>query len=159
MRPRRGCRRVSCPASPDHALRARHERLHGRPDEQSRVIDADSRPIYLNTALLNAGSYFEFDESVSSDEAQSTWEFQVGGYQVLHKWLYNRRPQKDAPGRTLSDDDLRHYQRVVVALRITQRLMRDVDTDNHCARRLPAAGQCASDSNGQTPPTTAKEMT
>lgn len=49
------------------------------------------------------------------------WEFHIGGYQVLQKWL------KDRKGRKLSADDLTHYQRVVVALRETIRLMAEID--------------------------------
>jgi predicted helicase len=49
------------------------------------------------------------------------WAFQVGGYQVLHKWL------KDRKGRTLAFADLHHYQKVVVALAETIRLMGEID--------------------------------
>jgi hypothetical protein len=53
----------------------------------------------------------------------------VGGYQVLHKWL------KDRKGRQLSFDDLHHYQKVVVALAQTIRLMAAIDAaiDTHGA--------------------------
>lgn len=52
---------------------------------------------------------------------KKVWEFQVGGYQVLHKWL------KDRKGRKLTYDDLDHYQKIVVALRETMRLMEEID--------------------------------
>ncbi len=45
----------------------------------------------------------------------------MGGYQVCHKWLKDRR------GRQLSFDDLMHYQKVVVALAETMRLMKETD--------------------------------
>ena len=48
-------------------------------------------------------------------------ERQVGGYQVLHKWLKDRR------GRTLTPDDLTHYQRIVVALARTIEIMAQID--------------------------------
>ena len=41
---------------------------------------------------------------------QEVWDFHIGGYQVCHKWL------KDRKGRTLSDEDIAHYQKIVVAL-------------------------------------------
>ena len=44
-----------------------------------------------------------------------------GGYQVSHKWL------KDWKGRILSNDDIAHYQRIVVALNETIRIMREID--------------------------------
>jgi len=44
-----------------------------------------------------------------------------GRYQVLRKWL------KDRKGRKLSFDDLFHYQKIVVALKETIRLMEEID--------------------------------
>lgn len=52
---------------------------------------------------------------------EEVWNFHVGGYQVCHKWL------KDRKGRTLSDDDILHYQRIVVALKETIILMQKID--------------------------------
>ena len=49
------------------------------------------------------------------------WEFHVGGYQVCHKWL------KDRKGRGLGYKEIEHYQKIVVALRETIRLMLEVD--------------------------------
>ncbi len=52
---------------------------------------------------------------------ENVWNFHIGGYQVCHKWL------KDRKGRTLSADDLTHYHRIVVALSETIRLMAEID--------------------------------
>jgi Type ISP C-terminal specificity domain len=49
------------------------------------------------------------------------WYFHVGGYQVCEKWL------KDHKGRTLSKEDIAHYQKIVVALSETIRLMKELD--------------------------------
>lgn len=49
------------------------------------------------------------------------WTFRVGGYQVCEKWL------KDRKGRPLDYADLQHYQRIVVALHATIRLMVTID--------------------------------
>lgn len=49
------------------------------------------------------------------------WAFRVGGYQVAEKWLKDRR------GRTLSFDDVQHYQRTLGALAGTVGLMERVD--------------------------------
>ena len=49
------------------------------------------------------------------------WEFHIGGYQVCHKWL------KDRKGRRLSFDDIKHYQRIVGALAETITLMEQID--------------------------------
>jgi type ISP restriction-modification system protein len=50
------------------------------------------------------------------------WEFHVGGYQVCHKWL------KDRKGRALSYEDIRHYQHIVAALTETISLMEQIDS-------------------------------
>ena len=49
------------------------------------------------------------------------WDFHVGGYQVCHKWL------KDRKGRTLSEEDIAHYEKIVVALNETIRIMAEID--------------------------------
>ncbi|MBI4296822.1 MAG: hypothetical protein HY667_06870 [Chloroflexi bacterium] len=63
---------------------------------------------------INKTQYFE-------GIAPEIWNFHIGGYQVCQKWL------KDRKGRTLTYDDITHYQKVVVALKETLRLMADVD--------------------------------
>lgn len=75
--------------------------------------DAQGQPV-PGRVYLNDSQYFEGIEP-------AVWEFQIGGYQVLEKWL------KDRKGRLLSYEDLRHYQRVVVALHETIRLMDEID--------------------------------
>jgi predicted helicase len=55
------------------------------------------------------------------DVPKEVWNFYVGGYQVCQKWL------KDRKGRTLSADDISHYQKIVVALGQTIELMTKID--------------------------------
>jgi predicted helicase len=52
---------------------------------------------------------------------EDVWKFHIGGYQVCEKWLKDRR------GRRLSKDDIAHYQKIVVALSETIRLMKEID--------------------------------
>ena len=52
---------------------------------------------------------------------EQVWDFHIGGYQVCHKWL------KDRKGRTLSDEDIAHYQKIVVAVNATIRVMAEID--------------------------------
>jgi len=52
---------------------------------------------------------------------QVAWEFYIGGYQPAQKWL------KDRKNRKLEFDDILHYQKIIVALTETERLMRAVD--------------------------------
>ena len=49
------------------------------------------------------------------------WDFHIGGYRVAEKWLKDRR------GRKLSYEDLTHYQKIVVALAETMRIMQAID--------------------------------
>ena len=60
------------------------------------------------------GQYFE-------GVPPEVWNFHIGGYQVCEKWLKDRR------GRTLSFDDLTHYQKIITALKETIRLMAEID--------------------------------
>jgi len=49
------------------------------------------------------------------------WNFYIGGYQPAQKWL------KDRKGRNLSNEDILHYQKIIVALTETDRLMKKID--------------------------------
>jgi hypothetical protein len=49
------------------------------------------------------------------------WEFYIGGYQPAQKWL------KDRKGRELKFEDILHYQKIIVALTETKRLMKEID--------------------------------
>jgi predicted helicase len=55
------------------------------------------------------------------DVPEDVWNFHVGGYQVCQKWL------KDRKGRTLSQADIEHYQKIVVALGQSIDLMAKID--------------------------------
>jgi hypothetical protein len=52
---------------------------------------------------------------------ENVWNFHIGGYQVCEKWLKDRR------GRVLSEEDIAHYQKIVVAPQETIRLMAEID--------------------------------
>ena len=52
------------------------------------------------------------------------WEFKIGGYQVLDKWLTDRKKAQ----RTLSFDEVLHYQKIVVSLKETRELMLEIDS-------------------------------
>ena len=49
------------------------------------------------------------------------WEFYIGGYQPAQKWL------KDRKGRELNYEDILHYQKIIVALTETDRIMKGID--------------------------------
>jgi len=81
-------------------------------------------PKYENgKVMINGSRWFE-------DVPLATWAFHVGGYQVCEKWLKDRAGKggkEPSPGRVLTDEDILHYRRVVVALTETQRLMAEID--------------------------------
>lgn len=49
------------------------------------------------------------------------WNFYIGGYQPAQKWL------KDRQGRILSNTDIEHYQKIIVVLAETGRLVGEID--------------------------------
>ena len=64
--------------------------------------------------FINTTQYF-------SNVPETAWNFYIGGYQPAQKWL------KDRKGRTLSFEDIQHYQKIIVALTETDRLMKEID--------------------------------
>ena len=72
---------------------------------------------------------------------EAVWDFHVGGYQVCHKWL------KDRKGRTLSDEDIAHYQKIVVALNETVRIMAEIDEVIEARGGWPDAFQTGADAD------------
>lgn len=49
------------------------------------------------------------------------WNFYIGGYQPAQKWL------KDRKGRTLTNEDIEHYQKIIIALTETGKIMEEID--------------------------------
>ena len=77
---------------------------------------ASSYPKFETTGKvhINPDQYFE-------GVPQVAWEFHVGGYQPAQKWLKDRRC------RTLSWEDVGHYQKIVKILIETDRIMREIN--------------------------------
>lgn len=78
------------------------------------TLPGEPYPDYLGNVYINDTQYF-------ADVPQSAWEFFIGGYQPAQKWL------KDRKGRVLQFDDILHYQKIIVALTETDRLMKEID--------------------------------
>ncbi len=62
---------------------------------------------------INSEQYF-------SGVSEIAWGFYVGGYQPAQKWL------KDRKSRTLSLDDIRHYQKIIAILDKTAEIMKTI---------------------------------
>ena len=56
-----------------------------------------------NRVFINSEQFFDNVPALA-------WEMPIGGYRPAEKWL------KDRKGRILSSDDIKHYQRIVLAL-------------------------------------------
>lgn len=52
---------------------------------------------------------------------KDVWNYNIGGYQVLEKWLKDRR------GRILSSEDVKHYCKVATALSETIEIQKEID--------------------------------
>lgn len=61
------------------------------------------------------------DEQFFDNVPLIAWEFYIGGYQPAQKWL------KDRYGRKLTFEDIIHYQKIIIALTETDRLMKEID--------------------------------
>lgn len=80
------------------------------PDENGNI----NYPDYLGSVYINETQYF-------ANVPTSAWNFYIGGYQPAQKWL------KDRKGRTLEFEDILHYQKIIVALTETDKLMKEID--------------------------------
>ncbi|NCU30860.1 DNA methyltransferase [Candidatus Saccharibacteria bacterium] len=63
------------------------------------------------------------DKQYFGNVPETAWNFYIGGYQPAQKWL------KDRKGRTLSNDDLDHYQKIIKILLETDRIMKEIDIE------------------------------
>lgn len=98
-----------------HTMEAKAEKLTRYPESGDHLVEKPPRyEAKTQRVYINKSQYFE---SVPPE----VWEFHVGGYQVCHKWL------KDRKGRHLSLEEINHYQDVVAALAETITLMGRID--------------------------------
>jgi predicted helicase len=67
------------------------------------------------------GKVYINDTQYFDNVPQVAWEFYIGGYQPAQKWLKDRKERK------LEFDDILHYQKIIVALSETDRLMKEID--------------------------------
>lgn len=93
----------------DAAIGATPFPFHGEGDS---VVDG---PRYENGKVwINADQYFDAVPTI-------VWDFPIGGYQPAQKWL------KDRKGRSLTYDDIRHYQRIIKILLETDSIMSTIE--------------------------------
>ena len=79
------------------------------------VVAAIGKNSYKSDKLkINRMQYFE-------GIPEEVYNFHIGGYQVCLKWLKYRK------GRELTEEEIEHYQKIVVALNETIRIMEEID--------------------------------
>lgn len=126
--------RIPWPQSPDvfWAVREKGEalrRLHLMEDEAVGETPfpflGEGEPVVekpeFQAARDGLGEVWINGEMRFSDVPEIAWTFYIGGYQPAQKWL------KDRKGRTLSFDDIRHYQKIIKILSETDRIMKEID--------------------------------
>jgi predicted helicase len=86
--------------------------ITGYPEDGDNIV---IKPKYEN------GKVFINDTQYFSNVPEVAWNFYIGGYQPAQKWL------KDRKDRKLEFDDILHYQKIIVALSETDRLMKEID--------------------------------
>jgi hypothetical protein len=77
--------------------------------------------VWLDAAATKKGQPAEPGTIGFHGVPEAVWNFHIGGYQVCEKWL------KDRKGRKLLKADIEHYQKMVVALSETIRIMKEID--------------------------------
>lgn len=70
----------------------------------------------LGKVWINADKYFD-------NVPKEAWDIFISGYQPLDKWL------KDRTNKCLSGDEIRHFQKMVVALSETTKIMKEIDEE------------------------------
>ncbi len=88
-------------------------------EENYEIIDGDkithADPVYsMGRVYINEHQFFQQVPKVA-------WEFYIGGYQPAQKWLKDRKERK------LEYEDILHYQKIIVALSETARLMKEIE--------------------------------
>ena len=72
-------------------------------------------------SLFKDGKVYINDIQYFDNVPQTAWEFYIGGYQPAQKWL------KDRKGTKLDFNDILHFQKIIVALTETKKIMNDID--------------------------------
>jgi hypothetical protein len=88
---------------------------------RNEAISKDDSKQTASSLAAVTGNVFINDLQYFANVPQVAWEFYIGGYQPAQKWL------KDRKDRTLSFEDIIHYQKIIAALTETDRLMKEID--------------------------------
>lgn len=92
-----------------------------KPRFEQRVLVDEDNVISHNFVQEPIGRVHINDKQFFENVPEVAWNFYIGGYQPAQKWL------KDRKDRELSYEDILHYQKIIVALTETDRLMKEID--------------------------------
>ena len=87
----------------------------------TRKITKTSPGFELTNEDTKTGKVWINDEQYFDNVPELAWNFYIGGYQPAQKWL------KDRQGRTLTYDDIEHYQKIIAVLVETDKIMKEID--------------------------------
>nr|WP_315142344.1 type ISP restriction/modification enzyme [uncultured Flavobacterium sp.] len=82
------------------------------PEDGDNIV---TKPIYKN------GNVYINEDQFFANVPEVAWNFYIGGYQPAQKWL------KDRKGRELGYEDILHYQKIIVAMSETDRIIKEID--------------------------------
>ncbi len=85
-------------------------KFHGKGNDKVEKIRYEKGCVYINE-----NQHFE-------GITKEIWQYQIGGYQVLAKWL------KDRKSRNLSVNDIKHYCKIVTSLQKTIKIQKTIDS-------------------------------
>jgi hypothetical protein len=127
----RGVLSVAYPPSPDvfrHVSEKGEQlrRLHliepaAIGDTQYQYLGDGSDVVASGYPKLEAGKVYINATQFFADVPEVAWSFPIGGYQPAQKWLKDRR------GRSLTWEDIGHYQKVIKILAETDRIMKEIE--------------------------------
>lgn len=98
----------------DHNPKAKGGNKKGVQDDNIIDVSVSLSKTDIEKVYINKEQYF-------GNVSDVAWNFYIGGYQPAQKWL------KDRKGRTLTNSDIEHYQKIIVALVETDRIMKEID--------------------------------
>lgn len=75
----------------------------------------------VEKVTYSAESVFINEKQYFGNVTDVAWNLWIGGYQPARKWL------KDRIGLTLSSEDIEHYQKIIIVLVGTDRIMKEID--------------------------------
>jgi ligand-binding sensor domain-containing protein len=99
------------------------EYITGHPEDGDNIVTRKMTKTSEGYVAMNDthGNVWINDDQYFENVPLVAWEFYIGGYQPAQKWL------KDRKDRVLSYEDILHYQKIIVALTETERLMTAID--------------------------------